>query len=101
MTTVENLLVVAAEEANELGQAISKVLRFGPKGHHPDKPNETNEYRMLKEYIHVKAMMEMLENHAIFDRLSPEEEHQIQVAKREAVWEHIRISEKIGTVKEY
>lgn len=101
MTAIENLLVVAMEEAAELSKAISKVLRFSPNGHHPAKPDETNEFKAIKEYVQLKEMMSMLDSYDVIHSLPREQEHQIRVAKREAVWEHARISEDIGTIKEY
>ena len=50
LSPTENLIVVAMEECNEIGQELSKVLRFGPDDHHPyDKPFLTNGHRVMKK----------------------------------------------------
>lgn len=50
MNKGEYLMVVAAEECAEIQENIAKAIRFGVDNHHPDKPETTNGYEILKEF---------------------------------------------------
>lgn len=100
MTSAENLLVVAGEEAAELVQALDKMLRFGPTGHHPDTPEETNEFNVMKEWYQLVAMIEMLKDCSILHSIPIWQEVEIKTSKREAVAKYLQISKDIGTITE-
>ena len=59
-TTPEVLLRIM-EECAETIQECSKALRFGLDGHHPDKPNETNYNRIMREFDDTMKCVEELE----------------------------------------
>ena len=85
MIREENLMVVAAEECNELAKELMKALRFGADGCHPDEPDITNSERILIEYTQLRAVMDMLIiNHAI-KPIGKELENQIYRDKVSAV----------------
>lgn len=98
MTSIENLILVASEEASELSQALDKLLRFGPKGYDPKYPEETNEHQVMKEFLHLVEMVDILKDQEVLHNLPLLEDHEIRKAKREAVFHHVDISREIGTV---
>lgn len=54
------------EEAAELIQAVSKIRRFGPDNHHPDR-NTTNLQEFVGEIEDVLALLACLEGEKLFD----------------------------------
>jgi len=69
MKSSENLLVTTMEEANEPSMAISKALRFGVGGQHCET-GEGNNYSIIKEYIQLRTVMNMLFDQNILEPLS-------------------------------
>lgn len=59
MTRDEHLYTIAAEEAVEVAQRCTKALRFGPDEVQPGQALH-NRVRILREYAHLVAAMEML-----------------------------------------
>lgn len=101
MNTTENLLVTVMEEAGELVQDVSKVLRFGLTCYHPaDATKETNEQRMLTEYYQLIAVMEMLFESGAIRCMAPEDIEMIKSLKRQKVAEYQRVSHQLGKIKE-
>ena len=86
MTHSENLLIIAAEECAEIQQEIAKALRFGLQNHHPEKPELTNEKRMLAE-------------EGIIHPLSDEERDAVHKEKVRAVKSWKLYSKRIGVVE--
>lgn len=90
MNITENLLVTAMEEAGELVQDISKILRFGLTcSHITDSTKKTNEQRMLTEYYQLIAVIEMLFERGAVRDMSPEDIKTIKGLKRKK-WKSIR-----------
>lgn len=54
------------EEAAELIQAVSKIRRFGPDNHHPDRTT-TNLQEFVGEIEDVLALLACLEGEKLFD----------------------------------
>lgn len=54
------------EEAAEIIQAVSKIRRFGPDNHHPDR-KETNVQELIGELEDFLALLAALEAKQIFD----------------------------------
>jgi len=63
MTKREYLYTVLTEEASEVSQAVSKILRFGEKAYNPaDEIKKTNEAALIEEVQHLTAAVEMLQD---------------------------------------
>jgi hypothetical protein len=66
MTRKEHLLTIAAEEACELGQRITKALRFSLEEIQPGQ-ELTNAERIMEEYHDLFAMFQMLHREGFID----------------------------------
>lgn len=54
------------EEASEVIQAVSKIRRFGPDNHHPDR-KQTNKQELIGELEDLLALVAVLEAQQYFD----------------------------------
>jgi NTP pyrophosphatase (non-canonical NTP hydrolase) len=54
------------EEAAEIIQAVSKIRRFGPDNHHPER-KETNLQELVGELEDFLALLAALEANKLFD----------------------------------
>lgn len=54
------------EEAAEIIQAVSKIRRFGPNNHHPER-KETNLQELVGELEDFLALLAALEANKVFD----------------------------------
>ena len=54
------------EESAEIIQAVSKIRRFGPDNHHPDR-TETNLQELVGEIEDFLALLAALEAEKVFD----------------------------------
>lgn len=100
MNKGEYLMVVAAEECAEIQENIAKAIRFGVGNHHPDKPETTNGYEILKEFHQLKAVIDMLIIGRHIPGISHEEANKIYRDKVDAVEHWHMYSKGIGTVDE-
>lgn len=72
MTKREYLYTVLMEEAAEVSQAASKILRFGEQAYDPaDIDKKTNATSLIEEIQHLKAAVEMLESEGYLAMLHP------------------------------
>jgi len=96
MNRVEHLFTTAAEEACEVGQRISKALRFGLTEVQPGQPL-TNAERIVQEFHDLYAMLDWLQQGgqipATLD-LTPDAD--TMLAKREKVERFMMISREQG-----
>lgn len=61
MTRSEHLLACLAEESSEVVKAVTKVLRFGLLGSHPDYYDGMTNIEMVRRELHdLIAVMEMV-----------------------------------------
>lgn len=98
MNRKEHLLVILAEECNEVGQRATKALRFGVNEIQPGK-EENNAQRLKYEYNDLISIIEMLQEEGV---LPPEMFSRDMIdKKKEQVRHFLGYSEKIGTLKEY
>lgn len=98
MTRTDHLLVIAAEECNEVAQRITKSLRFGLEEVQPGMGDcGTNAERILSEYAHLLAVMRML----VAEKALPvmDLEHLMQ-AKIAQVEKFLLYSEECGRLEE-
>jgi len=65
-TKVEYLTNKLQEEAAEVIQAVSKIRRFGPHNHHPDRQT-TNLQELVGEVEDFLAILGALEHHGYLD----------------------------------
>lgn len=63
---IQYLLDKGQEEASEIVQAISKIRRFGPDNHHPDRTT-TNLQELVNEVEDFLAIIGALESLKYFD----------------------------------
>lgn len=96
MTVKENLMLVAMEEADEIGKELSKTMRFGANNFHPDKPEETNAIKVLTEFYQLEAMIECLQEMEELPILSDEEIEKIKENKLVKVFKYMEVSKKLG-----
>jgi NTP pyrophosphatase (non-canonical NTP hydrolase) len=62
----QTLLDKLQEEASEVIQVVSKIRRFGPDSHHPDRET-TNKQELIAELEDFLALVAVLESHKYFD----------------------------------
>lgn len=95
MTEKEHLLVILAEECNEVAQRIAKILRFGfddPNGSEPGQPY-TNKDRLILELNDLLAAIEMVfEEQDIISQMLKDD-------KKKKVKKYLELSRKLGTLK--
>lgn len=96
----EYLLVCLSEECAECAECAKeadKTLRFGPEAYDPSDPEKKrNIDRLIEEYYHIQAVMELLDNVALLTLPSAEEARQIMSLKQIKVNDYRRISKNLG-----
>lgn len=100
MTKNENLLVTLMEECAEVQQAVSKVIRFGADGCHPDVPPQTNGKDVLVEYYQLIAVMEMLIDGGVLEQFSNDVIARVKANKKLMVRHYQDVSCDIGCIKD-
>lgn len=98
MTRAEHLMVLAAEECNEVAKELIKTMRFGADGCHPDEPDITNSERVLIEYTQLRAVMDMLIINRAIKPIRKEWENQIYRDKVSVLEYYEQYSSELGTV---
>jgi NTP pyrophosphatase (non-canonical NTP hydrolase) len=62
----QRMLDKLQEEASEIIQAVSKIRRFGPDNHHPDRKT-SNKQELIAELEDFLALVAVLEGQQYFD----------------------------------
>ncbi|CAK0767358.1 conserved hypothetical protein [Gammaproteobacteria bacterium] len=94
MTRNENLLTILGEECVETAQRVSKAIRFTLEEIQPEQ-ELTNAQRIVYEFNDILAVMEILQEEGVFDKVIDREaidKKKIKVAK------YLAYSTQIGTV---
>jgi NTP pyrophosphatase (non-canonical NTP hydrolase) len=91
MTTVEYLLACLAEECNEVAQRAMKAQRFGLDGVEPGQ-TLTNAERLMKEYVELVAVQQMLTNLRHLPMPLPNVFQNKVEEKQARVWEYMEYS---------
>jgi len=99
MKSSENLLVSAMEESNELSMAISKALRFGVEGQHCEA-GEGNNYSIVKEYIQLRTVMNMLFDQGILKPVSSLVSIAIELDKKAKIKKYQQVSKELGCIED-
>jgi hypothetical protein len=95
MTRTELLLTVLGEECNETAQRVSKAIRFTLDEIQPGQ-ELTNAQRIVYEFNDIVAVMEILKEEGIFDKVIDRdaiEEKKIKIEK------YIKYSTEMGVIK--
>lgn len=95
MNKKEHLLTCLTEECAEVIQVTDKALRFGLDNGYPDDLH-LNRYNLVKEYIEITAVMDLLYANGVVERLPNEEE--IFKGKQERVLHYMEYARKCGTI---
>lgn len=98
MNNIENLLVIASEEAAEIQQAISKALRFGLDNSYEDR--FTNKMQIMTEYYQLQAVIEDLQKRMELPYLTHEAIFDIKKSKMEKVNYYNEESRKCGRLED-
>ena len=94
MTRTEHLLVILAEECNEVAQRCAKALRFGLREIEPGQ-RLTNADRIMQEYADLMALVDML----VEDQSLPHGHLTLAIQqKRAKVKRFLNYSEECGTL---
>ena len=99
MNKKEHLLVCLTEECSEVIQVTDKGLRFGTSDGYPDE-DVTNAYNIVKEYIEITAVMDMLLDEGFLPQLSNDQVDEIFVAKQKRVLEFMDYARSRGTLQD-
>ncbi len=95
MTTTELLLITLMEECDETSQRVSKALRFGLNEVQPEQLLNNSE-RIVYEFNDIMAVMEILLDHNIIDKIIDREAIEL---KKEKIYKYFNYSIDLGIVK--
>lgn len=98
MTQNEMILTILAEEASEVAQAASKVLRFGPHHTWPtvDAGSTTAADRLIKELADLAALVEMAQAAGLLTKITDATFHKYISEKKDRVAKYMAISQSLG-----
>jgi hypothetical protein len=97
MNRKEHLLTILAEEGAEVGQIVSKILRFGMDDVMPGQ-FQTNEDRLIEEFNDLVGMMQMLREEGIIKK--PFMNQILCDGKKARVERFLKYSRRKGTLEE-
>ena len=98
MTRNEHLLVILAEECNEVAQRVTKALRFGLTEKEPGQ-EASNEHRICEELADLFTMVDMLEDSGALTKLDGFSFYYEKTrGKREKVERYLAYSRECGTL---
>ena len=102
MNKAENLLITASGKCAEISENISNVLRFGKNGKTDNTDNTDNTYgfNIVKEFIQLQAVIDMMMDNGIIDKISLEESRAIYWDKVSSVSRSEREIEIKGNIDE-
>jgi len=97
MNKKEHLLTCLTEECAEVIQVADKGMRFGTDDSYPNE-SATNAYNIVKEYIEITAVMDMLLDEGFLISLSDDEANEIFIAKQQRVRDYMDYARSRGTL---
>ena len=98
--TSEYLLEIVSEEAGEVTQAVSKLLRFG-KENRCNPLSSNNEDKLLIEVYQLQGMIEHLQELGILRKPSEDEIKNIKETKINNVYKYMDESIESGIINDY
>lgn len=96
MNRTEHLLTILAEECNEVGQRVSKALRFGLNEVQPGQTRQNTD-RLLEEILDLFAVVEMLQEEGLI-YIEPSIGTAAIDAKKAKVEKFLEYSKQCGTL---
>lgn len=96
MTKTEILLTILGEECNETAQRVSKAIRF-TLDEVQDGQDLTNAQRIVYEFNDIVAVMEILKEDGIFDKVIDTDAIN---KKKEKIKKYLNYSISLGTISE-
>lgn len=97
MTKKEYLLLLIAEECNEVGQRASKALRFGLKEIQPGQPLN-NTQRLIYEFNDLVATIELMDEEGMLDGESMIDRDMVE-EKKIKIEKYLSYSQQLGIVR--
>lgn len=97
MNRKEHLLIILAEECNEVAQRVTKSLRFGINETQPGD-NKDNAERIKYEFNDLLAIVEMLQKDGVLPDIMPDRE--MSELKKQKVEHYLKYCKQIGTLTE-
>lgn len=91
---VAHLCLIASEECNEIGKALSKIGRFGPHNFNP-ADGSINHQKLTAEINDLLAVLELLEERGVPTAGTYPDRFSIE-AKKQKVLNHMEISRENG-----
>lgn len=98
MTETEHLLSCLAEECAEVGQRVSKALRFGLREVQPGQ-GLSNAERIMGEVLDIYAVIEMLEEADILPARAFRAADEAMRLKKQRVRHYMEYARAQGTIK--
>lgn len=102
MTRRDHLFTIVAEEAVEIAQRATKILRFGPQEVQPGRqPHETNVRRLMEEMADLVATFDMLDQEGHLDGLFSNHDPELEArfhSKKERIEHYLEYSSRQGTL---
>jgi hypothetical protein len=97
LTEGECRFLILMEEAAEIQQRVSKLLRFGMNDKEPGQ-DLTNVTRLRSEICDFKAVISLLEENCNLLPIAQDEEDAAIIAKRKKVERYMQLSISLGRV---
>lgn len=99
MNRTEHLLQSLSEEGVEVAKAVSKALKFGLQDGYPGMPT-TNAQDIVTEAQEFIAVLEILEDEGIVEKLPDHEKEDIKKAKKERLSTWMGYAREKGTLED-
>jgi hypothetical protein len=96
MNPPEHLSLCLIEECNEVGQAMSKLLRFGPTDRYPNAEKPTTTEKLIFELNDLYATVELLVGAKILP--ADWQRDNLKAAKKDKILRYMEYARATGTL---